>query len=349
MNNLSKLKNIQSSSAVISDQSLVVKEFLSASQFPLVIRPRYKGVDLVDWVKKSRAEFEGELLLHGGLLLRGFGIGTLDDFGRFVDAFDSAPIAYMFRSSPRHELDEKVKNVYNSTNYPKGESINLHNESSYSRSWGMKILFCCLQPADEGGETPIADSRKILASIHPDLVNKFKEKGVLYKRTLIKDIGMSWQEVFQTDDPKMVETVCNKNNIKYDFVSDDHLNIEWVKPAVYLHPVSKEATWFNHVYFFNKYSRYEELGLAYTEEVSSDLIHTDTLFGDGTTISLDEYLEIKRAYNLNKIAFEYEKGDIIYLDNMLAAHGRNPYAGKRLVATAIIEPAGDNLTSSINL
>lgn len=349
MNNLSKLKNIQSSAAAISDESLVIKEFLPTGRFPLVIKPRFKGVDLVDWVRKNRTEFEEELLLHGGLLLRGFDIGTLDDFGRFVDSFDSAPLAYMFRSSPRHELDEKVKNVYNSTDYPKGESINLHNESSYSRSWGMKILFCCLQPAEQGGETPIADSRKILAAIDPGLVNKFKAKGVLYKRSLIKDIGMSWQEVFQTTDQKVVEKVCNQNDIRYNFISDAHLEIEWVKPAVYQHPVSKEATWFNHVYFFNKYARYEELGLAYTEKAPADLIHTDTLFGDGTAISLAEYLELKRAYNLHTVAFKYEKGDIIYLDNMLSAHGRNPYAGKRLVATAIIEPAGDNLTSSINL
>jgi hypothetical protein len=349
MNNLSKLKNIQSRVAVISDESLIVKEYLSVPKFPLVIRPRYKGVDMVDWVKKNRAEFEKELLLHGGLLLRGFDISTLDDFGKFVDSFESAPLEYMFRSSPRHELDKNVKNVYNSTDYPKGESINLHNESSYSRSWGMKILFCCLQPAEEGGETPIADSRKILASIPSDLVNKFKEKGVLYRRTLIKDIGMSWQEVFQTNDKTVVEEVCRKNDISYTFLNDDHLNIEWVKPAVYTHPVSKEATWFNHVYFFNKYSRYEELGLAYTEHVPSDLIHTDTLFGDGTPISAEEYLKIKKACQLNTIAFKYEKGDIICLDNMLAAHGRNPYTGKRLVATAIIEPAGDNLTSSINL
>jgi alpha-ketoglutarate-dependent taurine dioxygenase len=349
MNNLSKLKDIQSKPAAGIDQSLVVKEFLSAEQFPLVIKPRFKGVDLVDWVKKNRAEFEKDLRLHGGLLLRGFDITTLDDFGRFVDSFESAPLAYMFRSSPRHELDEKVKNVYNSTDYPQKESINLHNESSYSRSWGMKIMFCCLQPAEEGGETPVADSRKILSSIHPDLVNKFKEKGVLYKRTLIRDIGMSWQEVFQTTDKKGVEEVCRKNDIRYDFVNDDHLNLEWVKPAIYKHPVSKEATWFNHVYFFNKYSRYQELGLSYTEDASSDLIHTDTLFGDGTAISLDEYLNIRNAYHQNTITFKYEKGDIIYLDNMLAAHGRNPFKGTRLIATAIIEPIGDSLTSSINL
>jgi alpha-ketoglutarate-dependent taurine dioxygenase len=248
----------------------------------------------------------------------------------------------MFRSSPRHELDEQVKHVYNSTIYPKEEKINLHNESSYSRSWGMKIMFCCLQPAEEGGETPIADSRRVLADLPPELVQKFRDKGVLYRRKLIRDLGMSWQEVFQTADRRIVEEVCRQNDIRYMFLSEDHLEIEWNKKAVYTHPRSNEETWFNHVFFFNKFSRYEELGIRPGDPLPPDLIHTDTLFGDGTAISMEEYLQIQQAYVKNTIAFPYEKGDIIFLDNMLAAHGRSSYKGSRLIATAIIEPAADN-------
>jgi alpha-ketoglutarate-dependent taurine dioxygenase len=352
MNNLSKLKDLRYKDTFTAESSsLVTKEFLKHHQvekFPLLIRPRFKGVSAVEWVKKNRAEFETELLKHGALLLRGFDIETLDDFGKFVDSFETKPLTYMFRSSPRHELDKNVKNVYNSTIYPKAEKINLHNESSYSRTWGMKIMFCCLQPAEEGGETPIADSRKILCDIPAELVEKFRAKGVMYRRKLIRDIGMSWQEVFQTDDKQIVEAVCQENDIRYDFVSDDHLNIEWVKKAVYRHPKTEEETWFNHIFFFNKFSRYEELGAAPNDNVSDDLIHTDTLFGDGTSITWDEYMLIKHAYNKNTIAFRYEKGDIIFLDNMLAAHGRSPYKGSRTIATAIIEPASDFEMTTIN-
>lgn len=343
MDNLSKLKSIKTKSVpTVNEQSLVVKSPLSREQvLPLVIKPRYKGMDLADWVKNNRSEFDADLLKHGGVLLRGFDIQSLEDFGRFVGIFDTAPLPYMFRSSPRHELNEQVKHVYNSTVYPKEEKINLHNESSYSRSWGMKILFCCLQVAAEGGETPIADSRRILADIPPALVQKFRDKGVLYRRKLINGVGMSWQEVFQTTDRKIVEDVCHENDIRYTFISEDHLEIEWNKKAVYTHPQSNEETWFNHVFFFNKYSRYEELGIHPGDPLPADLIHTDTLFGDGSDISMEEYLQLKQAYDKNTISFLYEKGDIIFLDNMLAAHGRSSYKGSRLIATAIIEPAGD--------
>lgn len=345
MDNISKLKQIKTrSQSDVSGQPLIIKETLnlsSESTLPLVIKPRLKGVDLTEWVQKNSAEFNADLCKHGGILFRGFDTTTLETFGNFVNAFGSKPLSYMFRSSPRHELDPGVRNVYNSTIYPKAERINLHNESSYSRTWGMRILFCCLQPAAEGGETPIADSRKVLESIPPSLVQKFREKGVMYRRRLIKDISMSWQEVFQTTDRKEVENICNKNVIRYDFIDDDHLEIEWVKKAVYQHPSSGEDTWFNHVLFFNKYARYEELGLNPGDRVPEDLIHTDTLFGDGTEISIDEYLSIKKAYQQHTVAFTYEKGDILFLDNMLAAHGRNSYKGERLIATAIIDPSGD--------
>jgi hypothetical protein len=38
------------------------------------------------------------------------------------------------------------------------------------------------------------------------------------------------------------------------------------------------------------------------------------------------------------VAFPWQKGDILLLDNMLVAHGRAPYAGPRKVVVAMAEP-----------
>ena len=346
MNNLDKLKkNLKNRGDKHQNESLTIIEALhhpSRQLLPVVVKPKWRGVDLSSWVKTNKEKFDSLLVKHAGILFRGFDMNTLEDFGHFVNSFDTAPIPYMFRSSPRHELNQKVKNVYNSTTYPSGESIRLHNESSYGQDWGLKIIFCCLTPASQGGETPIADSRQILKDIPVEIVEKFRQKGVLYKRKLNKDVGMAWQEVFQTDDKNVVIEVCKSNAIEYQFIDEDHLAIQWVKKAIYQHPVSKEETWFNHIYFFNKFSRYEDLGVDLNEQLPDHLIYTDTLFGDGSEIDKETYQMIKNAYEKNKISFRYEQGDIILLDNMLAAHGRNPYQGDRLIATAIIEPTGDH-------
>lgn len=346
MNNLEKLRNIRgaletssrNSETYVSQKKLPQ---LQVENLPLVISPKLRGVSLVRWITEKRYVFNELLLKHAAILFRGFHIDSLDSFGTFVNSFNSDPIPYMFRSSPRHQLDHSIKNVYNSTVYPKTERINLHNESSYARNWGQHIIFCCLKTPEEGGETPIADSREILKSIDPKLVQKFREKGVRYHRTLNANTGMSWQEVFQTDHFDTVKEICHRNRIDFRWQSEEQLEISWNKQAICTHPVSGEESWFNHIYFFNKYSRYEELGIDPGDIPSKDLIHSNTTFGDGSEISYQEYSLIKNAYERNTISFPYKTGDVLFLDNMLVAHGRNPYKGDRLIATAILNPISE--------
>ena len=72
--------------------------------------------------------------------------------------------------------------VYTSTEYPAHQHIPLHNEQAYTRDWPMKIWFYCLQPALEGGETPIADSRAIYRDMPQSIRERFVEGGLMYVR-----------------------------------------------------------------------------------------------------------------------------------------------------------------------
>jgi hypothetical protein len=42
------------------------------------------------------------------------------------------------------------------------------------------------------------------------------------------------------------------------------------------------------------------------------------------------------------VIFPWQRGDILMLDNMLASHGREPFAGPRKVIVAMAEPFLDN-------
>jgi len=326
----------------ISEVIMRRRHFDGNQDLPLLIEAKSPNVNLTSWIGRNRAEFDQLLTRHGGILLRGFGAQSAESFHEFMKCFDTEPLPYMFRSSPRSELDSSIKNIFLSTSYPNTRHISMHNESSYSRVYGKKIVFCCIKPASKGGETPIADSRRVLKDISSDLVDKFRAKGVKYRRNLSPLLGMPWQEVFQTTDLSVVKEVCRKYQIDHRMGENDTFVIEWVKPAVYKHRISGEETWFNHVLFFNRFSRYEELGVPFGDRVPEEYITSDTFFGDGTAISADEYLEIKNAYRKNLVVFPYEKGDILFLDNMLTAHGRNPYEGERVIGTAIIEAAYDD-------
>ena len=46
---------------------------------------------------------------------------------------------------------------------------------------------------------------------------------------------------------------------------------------------------------------------------------------------------IRAAYEMERVEFGWRRGDLLMLDNMLVAHGRNPFEGKRRVIVAMGE------------
>ncbi|MBO7942312.1 TauD/TfdA family dioxygenase, partial [Streptomyces sp. S9] len=107
----------------------------------------------------------------------GFGVAGLESFDAFVRSFGFGPISYEFGSSQRSKL---TKGVYTSTEFPKNRSIPLHNEQAYTTAWPMKIWLHCVVASPVGGETPIADSRRIYQRIEPAIRERFERKRLLY-------------------------------------------------------------------------------------------------------------------------------------------------------------------------
>jgi hypothetical protein len=60
-------------------------------------------------------------------------------------------------------------------------------------------------------------------------------------------------------------------------------------------------------------------------------------YGDGTEIEDSVIAEICEIYREATVSFAWQKGDILMLDNMLTAHGRNPYVGDRKIVVAMGE------------
>src|SRR5262249_17891191 len=110
-------------------------------RLPLVLTPTKEGVDLVAWAKDNLARIDRELLRHGAVLFRGFGLREVDAFERFAQAVTPDLVDYVEGSSPRIMLGEKV---YTSTEYPPEFFVSLHNELSYAHRWPSRLFFFCL-------------------------------------------------------------------------------------------------------------------------------------------------------------------------------------------------------------
>src|SRR5579884_1969308 len=266
----------------ISSQNLVTLSQLSPSgKLPLVISPQEEGLDLVSWAKHNSAFIEEKLLEHGGLLFRHFESNSVQLFEQFTSALSNHLLDYKERSTPRTEVTGKI---YTSTEYPANQTIPLHNELSYSRSWPMKIWFFCLQPAETGGETPFADSSRVFQRIPEAIKARFMEKRVMYVRNYMPQLDLSWQEVFQTNNRAEVERYCRSIDMECEWINEQHLRTRQVCQAVALHPETSRLVWFNQAHLFH----ISNLDPAVRETLLSlygeESLPRNTYYGDGKPI-----------------------------------------------------------------
>jgi hypothetical protein len=61
----------------------------------------------------------------------------------------------------------------------------------------------------------------------------------------------------------------------------------------------------------------------------------DCTFGDGSPIGDDEMRHLLDVYRRRQIAMAWRPGDLLVLDNVLWAHGRNAYRGRRRMLVAM--------------
>ncbi|HYW19651.1 MAG TPA: TauD/TfdA family dioxygenase [Nodularia sp. (in: cyanobacteria)] len=333
------LKNlgISRKSVKISPAELIHTSYLSDGQLiPLIVEPAVANVNLLEWASKNKETIQALLIKHKALLFRGFDINSPTQLDQFIKATSTGDlISYNDRSSPRHEISGKI---YTSTDYPAEQSIFLHNESTYCLTWPQKIYFCCLQVAQQGGETPIADSQNIFQRISPQVREKFIVKQVLYVRNYNDGFGLPWQNVFQTSDKAIVEEYCRNNAIEFEWKQGNRLRTRQVRPAVIKHPITGAEVWFNHAAFFHVTTLETTIYKALIAEFSeADLPH-NTYYGDGSPIASEKLAEIRAAYAQETVTFPWQSGDILFLDNIEVAHGRKPFQGHRKVIVGMAEP-----------
>ncbi len=302
------------------------------TQTLLMVEPEV-SLNIFEWVKENRYLLEEYLIKYNGVVLRNFGIYSVSEFNKVVQIICPNLLDYVYRSTPRTRLGGKI---YTATEYPADRTIPLHNENSYTKSWPNKIFFFSVIVASEGGETPIASSRNVYRRIDNSIKERFEKNGIMYVRNYTPGVDLSWQDVFQTEKREEVDKFCKDYDIQFQWNnSGPELTTKQLCQASIKHPTTDEPVWFNQAHLFHISALAENDRFSLIKELGENNIPRNTFYGDGSSIEIEVLEHIRKVYNEEKIKFKWYKGDIMILDNVLAAHAREPFKGERKVAVAM--------------
>lgn len=286
--------------------------------------------DINGLILKS-AELREILHTHGAILLRDFNVYSSDEFKCVADVF----IDDLMEDNGEHNPLPDKNGIYTPVSYSSKETLLWHNENSFNNVWPLIIMFGAVKPAVSGGETPIADSREVLAKINPDIINEFKKKGVMYVRTHGFGFGRTWQETYRTNNKSELEKICIRSNIEFDWIDDDCLRTKQIRPAIVKHPITNELSWFTQAQHWHPFCLKKEIRESLFKIFSLEQMPRNCYFGDGSIISDDVMQHILDAYAQVEMDFSWVRGDVMVLDNILHAHARKPYEGDRKLLVAM--------------
>ena len=286
------------------------------------------------WLMAEKDQILEFLRVYGAILFRGFGVHSAEEFQQIAAVFCDEFGDYIGGNSPRTKV---ASHVFTSTEYPSEERISMHNEASYLRRMPGKILFCCIKPAAKGGQTPLADCRRVLKHIDPKVRGRFERNGVRYVNNLHGGVGLgkSWMQAYCTNDRKEVENRLKTDGLVFEWTKSGGLRTLMNAPATSRHPNTSEDVWINQAEQWHSSSLDSTLLEDLLSIMGEDELPHNAFFGDGSPLNIQDLENIRAAMAAEERVFEWQAGDVLLCDNFLVMHGRQSYSGDRKILAAM--------------
>ncbi|KAJ0985803.1 hypothetical protein J5N97_004159 [Dioscorea zingiberensis] len=300
-------------------------------QIPLVLNPGQFDsntstadvASLVDVLKANKDAFEDMLIKHSAILFRGYDVKDAQGFNDIVEALDWEDIRYV-GPAPRTHIH---KRVWTANEGPLSEFIYYHHEMVLINEFPKKVILFCEVPPPEGGETPFVTSWRVTERMlqeFPENVKEMEEKGLRYTFTALSKNdtgsmrGRGWEDAFGTSDKLEAEKRTKALGMDVEWLPNGGAKtILGPRALTRVFPKRKERRmWFNTI-----------VGMHGKEISSAEM-------ADGSEIPSHVVKRCEEIIEDESIQFKWEKGDVLFLDNLALLHGRRPSLPPRRVLVA---------------
>ncbi|MEJ8277545.1 TauD/TfdA family dioxygenase [Pseudonocardia spirodelae] len=292
------------------------------------------GGDAAGWCDRHGDDLRDLLDEHGVVLVRGLGLRTVADVSGVAARLGTGSYVEREAFAPRDLLSD---GVYSATPWPSKQVMCAHHELSYVLQTPATLLFACLRAPQTGGATTLVDTARVAADLPPGLVDRVEREGWVLTRSYGDDIGASWEQAFGTADRDAVERYCRANAIDTAWTPDGGLRTRQRRHGVLAHPVTGRRVWFNQIAFLSEYAMDPEVREFLLEMHGPAGLPFSTRFGDGSPVPEAVVDEINAAHDRHALRVPWADGDLLVVDNLRFAHGRDPYTGDRHVVVAMTD------------
>ena len=286
--------------------------------FPLTLTPTSSPTSLLALAEQHRDTLLALVAQNDAVLLRGFDAAACAmDFSRFVTTLELGDFEMGCSAAPR---TNQAPGVFTANEAPPSEPIPFHHEMAQCDEKPSYVLFFCEFPAVEDGATPIIPSSAVasyLREAHPAVAEKFARLGVRYARTLpLEDdpsspIGKSWRTAFSCSTQQEAEAAMREMGTSWEWLpSGDVRTVTKRMPVLRKHAVTEQEMFFNAVVAAST-------GWVDARNDPKKAV----LFGDGSELddaALSALQDVHRWMEEARVAFEWQAGDVLILDNFKA-------------------------------
>lgn len=293
------------------------------------------GEPAARWAAGRREALRAAVAEHGSLLVRGLGLRDAAEVGEVFRGLSDTLTVEREAFAPRRAY---AQGVHAPTLWPSNQPMCMHHESSYALEFPGLLLFACLEAAERGGATGVADAAAVLDALPAELTERFEREGWLLTRSYNGEIGASVAEAFGTDDHAAVEAYCRAHSIDVDRRPDGSLRTRQRRPAVLRHPVTGHRCWFNQIAFLSEWTLDPEVRAYLVDVYGADGLPFNTRYGDGGPIGADVVATLNEVYEAHSVRRAWRPGDLLLVDNIRCAHGREPFEGPREVLVGLADP-----------